>query len=61
MSFGRPSKCNPRAAGFPAGRVLDFDVVRDLALFRIPVVGIEGDKATLEPFHGKVLLSRVVG
>src|SRR5262245_36163829 len=29
---------------------------QDLDLFRIPVVGIEGNEATLEPFRGKVLL-----
>jgi glutathione peroxidase len=29
---------------------------QDLDLFRIPVVGIEGGEATLEPFRGKVLL-----
>lgn len=28
----------------------------DLELFRIPVVGIEGDTSTLEPYRGKVLL-----
>jgi glutathione peroxidase len=31
-------------------------MLQDPELFRIPVVGIEGDMATLEPYRGKVLL-----
>jgi len=36
--------------------MLHLGMLRDLDLFQIPVVGIEGDEATLEPFRGRVLL-----
>lgn len=35
---------------------LDLGMAHDDELFRIPVVGIDGDAATLEAFRGKVLL-----
>jgi glutathione peroxidase len=36
--------------------MLHLGMREDLELFRIPVVGIEGDRATLAPYRGKVLL-----
>jgi glutathione peroxidase len=36
--------------------MLHLGMPEDLELFRIPVVGIEGETATLAPYRGKVLL-----